>query len=78
MLKISGREGSQTTYLASGNAPQFNNVQAALSGPQVMTIFYTDTHKVNGYSTTSLSVNGDTRPSTSLSAAAGHPQQFAG
>ncbi len=61
MLKISGREGSQTTYLASGNAPQFNNVQAALSGPQVMTIFYTDTHKVNGYSTTSLSVNGDTQ-----------------
>ena len=26
-----------------------------------MTIFYTDTHKVNGYSTTSLSVNGDTQ-----------------
>jgi hypothetical protein len=66
MLKITGREGPQTTYQpAQGNSPlQFNNVQASLSGPQAMTIFYLDTHKVNGYSTASLNVNSETETIT--------------
>jgi hypothetical protein len=61
MLKISGREGPQTTYQPDrGNSPlQFSNVQASTSGPQVMTVFYLDTHKVNGYRTALLNINDE-------------------